>query len=171
MKKLASINEDSVMAHTNLSVFYIEKGLKEAAEEEKAISMGIRMRLAAQESKAANEKAQSEQQKEKETRERMEMFKQVLAIDSQDLLANYGYGSCLVELKEAAEAVPFLLKAIEIKPMHTVAYVALAKAYKDLGEKAKLSETLVKGIEVASKRGDMMPLREMERMQVEQKAQ
>ena len=32
------------------------------------------------------------------------MFKQVLAIDQEDLLANYGYGSCLVELGQYQDA-------------------------------------------------------------------
>jgi len=167
MKKLATINEDSVMAHTNLSVFYVEKGLKDEAEEEKAISMGIRMRLAAKEATAAKTQEESKQQKEQETRERMEMFKQVLAIDQEDLLANYGYGSCLVELGQYQEAIPYLDKAISIKPMHTVAYVSLSKAYKGLGNTEKLRESLEKGIEVASKRGDLMPLKELEKMRAE----
>jgi folate-binding protein YgfZ len=167
MKKLATINQDSVMAHTNLSVFYVEKGLKDEAEEEKAISMSIRMRLAAKEATAAKSKEESKQQKEQETRERMDMFKQVLAIDGEDLLANYGYGSCLVELEQYQDAIPYLLKAISIKPMHTVAYVSLSKAYKGLGDKDKLCETLEKGIEVASKRGDLMPLKELEKMKFE----
>jgi len=167
MKQLASINEDSVMAHTNLSVFYAEKGLKEEAEEEKALSMGIRMRLAAKEATAAKTQEETRQQKEQETRERMEMFKQVLGIDQEDLLANYGYGSCLVELGQYGDSIPYLEKAISIKPMHTVAYVSLSKAYKGLGNAEKLSETLQKGIEVASKRGDLMPLKELEKMKAE----
>jgi folate-binding protein YgfZ len=167
MKQLATINEDSVMAHTNLSVFYADKGLKEEAEEEKAISMSIRMRLAAKEATAAKSQEESKQQKEQETRERMEMFKQVLGIDQEDLLANYGYGSCLVELGQYQDGVPYLQKAIAIKPTHTVAYVSLAKAYKGLGDKEKLRDSLEKGIEVASKRGDLMPLKELEAMQAE----
>jgi folate-binding protein YgfZ len=167
MKKLAAINEDSVMAHTNLSVFYVERGLKDEAEDEKAISMSIRMRLAAQQATAEKSKEESAQQKELETRERMGMFKQVLDIDQEDLLANYGYGSCLVELGQFSQAVPFLLKAIEIKPMHTVAYVSLAKAYRGLNDKDKLQDALEKGIEVASKRGDLMPLKDLEKIKFE----
>jgi tetratricopeptide (TPR) repeat protein len=98
------------------------------------------------------------------TKERMEMFKQVLAIDSEDLLANYGYGSCLTDLGEPDKAIPFLEKAIAIKPTHTVAYLSLARAYKALGNAEKLAQTIEKGIEVASKRGDLSPLNEMEKM-------
>jgi folate-binding protein YgfZ len=164
MKKLATINEDSIMAHTNLSVFYLEKGNKDAAEEEKAISMSIRMRLASKEAMAAQAKEKSEEQKRQETMERMEMFKQVLAIDENDLLANYGYGSCLVDLGRYAEAISFLEKAIAVKPAHTVAYIALAKAYEGTGNKDKRYETINKGIEVAAKRGDVTPLKELEKM-------
>ena len=35
MKVLAELNTDSVMAHSNLSQFYVQQGLKELAEEEK----------------------------------------------------------------------------------------------------------------------------------------
>ena len=34
--KLAALRPDYAMAHTNLSVFYMKKGMKERAEEEKA---------------------------------------------------------------------------------------------------------------------------------------
>ena len=34
--KLAALKPDYAMAHTNLSVFYMKKGMKEKAEEEKA---------------------------------------------------------------------------------------------------------------------------------------
>ena len=36
MIKLSELRPDYAMAHTNLSVFYMKKGLKEKAEEEKA---------------------------------------------------------------------------------------------------------------------------------------
>jgi folate-binding protein YgfZ len=164
MKRLCEINPDSIMAHTNLSVFYIEQGLKEEAEEEKAISMSIRMRLAAQQVTSAKEQEEAKTAALNATKERMEMFKQVLAIDSEDLLANYGYGSCLTDLGEPEKAIPFLEKAIAIKPTHTVAYLSLARAYKALANAEKLAQTIEKGIEVASKRGDLSPLNEMEKM-------
>jgi folate-binding protein YgfZ len=162
MKKLAEINPDSVMAHTNLSVFYVQKGLKEEAEEEKAISMSIRMRLALKEANLAKQQQQDEEKERAETVERMGMFKQVLAIDSDDELANYGMGSCLVKLQQYEEAVPLLLKAISIKPINSLAYISLAAAYEALGKKRETIEILEKGIEIASKRGDMMPLRQMQ---------
>lgn len=162
MRRLAELNPDSIMAHTNLSVFYMQQGDKEAAEEEKAISMSIRMRIAAREADIAKSKEKEKAEKQKEARERMEMFRQVLEIDSEDLLANYGFGSCLVELEQFAEAIPYLEKAIEVKPMHTVAYVDLSRAFEGLQKREQAIETLHRGIEVASKRGDMMPLKDMQ---------
>jgi len=38
MKNLSHLNADSVMAHSNLSLFYVSR-LKELAEEEKAIAL------------------------------------------------------------------------------------------------------------------------------------
>ncbi len=61
------------------------------------------------------------------------------------------------------EAVPYLTKALEIKPTHTVAYLALAEAYEGLGEHDRAIETYTNGIEVASKRGDMSPMNDMQR--------
>jgi folate-binding protein YgfZ len=162
MKHLVELNPDSVMAHTNLSVFYVDQGRKEEAEEEKAISMSIRMRLAAKEASQALKEKEEAAKKVQEAGERLKMFEEVLAIDADDLLANYGVGSCLVALEQYADAVQYLKKALSIKPSHTVAYVSLAEAFIALNEKDNARETLKKGIEVASKRGDMTPLKDMQ---------
>ncbi len=163
MKQLAALNPDSVMAHTNLSVFYVEQGLKDEAEEEKAISMSIRMRLAAQQANAQKKDEEKKAQELEEASSRMEMFKQVLEIDSEDLLANYGVGSCYVVLGEFEGAVPFLQKAIEVKPTYTLAYSSLAQAFEGCGQVQEAIDAYQKGIEVASKRGDMTPLADMQK--------
>lgn len=162
MKALVDLNADSVMAHANLSVFYMQQGKIEQAEEEKAISMSIRMRMAAKEATRERQEEEEKKRLKEEASGRMEMFSQVLEIDAEDLLANSGMGNCLVVLEQFEKALPYLRKAIEVKPTHTVAYVDLAKAYAGLANKLQAAETLEKGIEVASKRGDMMPLKQMQ---------
>lgn len=162
MQTLSELNADSVMAHANLSVFYMQQGLIEKAEEEKAISMSIRMRMAAKEATRERQEEEEKKRQKEEAQGRMEMFAQVLEIDSEDLLANSGMGNCLVTLEQFEKALPYLKKAIEVKPTHTVAYVDLAKAFSGLKRKLEAAETLQKGIEVASKRGDMMPLKQMQ---------
>ncbi len=162
MQHLASINPDSIMAHTNLSVFYMEKGWKEKAEEEKAISTTLSM-LAF--NKAAREKEALEKEKEakrKETIERLSMFEEVLEIDPDDFLANYGKGSCLVELEQYREAESYLEKAIAIKPNHTVAYLDLGRAYIGSDNKKKAMATLSEGSSVAARQGDLMPLKNIQ---------
>jgi tetratricopeptide (TPR) repeat protein len=162
MKQLAELNPDSIMAHTNLSVFYLEKGWKDEAEEEKATSVSIRMRLAVKEANAEKPDDSQRQQEVEETKQRMNMFKEVLAIDGEDLLANYGVGSCHVALAEFEQAIPFLKKAIEVKPTYTQAYLSLGKAYEGKDDLAAAMKTYELGIEVAAKRGDMTPLTEMQ---------
>ena len=113
MKKLAELNPESVMAHTNLSVFYLAKGLKEEAEEEKAISMSIRMKIASLEVMSEKQEKKRKEDERIEQLERLKMFEQVLQIDTQDFLANYGAGSCYTALGEFTKAIPLLKKAIE----------------------------------------------------------
>jgi folate-binding protein YgfZ len=162
MEHLAHINPDSVMAHTNLSVFYVEKGWKEKAEEEKAISMSIRMRMAA--AQVSKDKELDEQRKalQAETLQRMSMFQQVLEIDADDQLANYGYGDCLTALERFEEAVPYLEKAIALKPSHSVAYVSLGKAFEGSGRKDDARKTYLAGIDAAARRGDGEPMKKMQ---------
>lgn len=162
MKNLAELNEDSVMAHANLSVFYMQQDKKEEAEEEKAISMSIRMRMLAKEATKEIKADEEKKRLKEEAIGRMDMFKQVLEIDEVDLLANSGMGNCLVTLEEFEQAIPYLRKAIEIKALHTVAYVDLAKAYVGMNNASDAETVLQQGIEVASKRGDMMPLKQMQ---------
>lgn len=162
MKRLADLNPESVMAHTNLSVFYVDKGMIEMAEEEKAISMSIRMKQAAAQVNLQKKTEEEDRQRKQEALDRMDMFKEVLSLDNDDLMANYGVGSCYVALEEYESAIPFLLKAIEVKPSHTVAYLSLAEAYEGLNRLDDAVKAYRDGISVASKRGDMTPLKQMQ---------
>lgn len=162
IKRLIEINADSVMAHTNLSVFYMEKGNKEAAEEEKAISMSIRMREAAKQATKEAKEKEDRQALLKETNERIEMFSQVIEIDSEDLFANHGLGACYNTLGEFEKAIAYLEKAIAIKENHTVAYEELGKAFEGLKNFDSARAIYQKGIEVAAKKGDMTPLKAMQ---------
>lgn len=163
METLARINPDSIMAYANLSVFYLEQGGgKEKAEEAKAQSMSIRMRLAAKEAMQEHQQKEDSAKIEAEALERKAMFEQVIEIDSDDLFANNGLGNCYNILKQYQLAEPYLLKAIQIKPNHTVAYQELGRTYEGLGQTEKAIETFKKGIDVAAQKGDMTPLKAMQ---------
>lgn len=163
MEALARINPDSIMAYANLSVFYLEQGGgKEKAEEAKAQSMSIRMRLAAKEAMQEHQQKEDTVKVEAEALERKAMFEQVIEIDSEDLFANNGLGNCYNILKQYQLAEPYLLKAIQIKPNHTVAYQELGRTYEGLGQIEKAIEAFKKGIDVAAQKGDMTPLKAMQ---------
>ncbi len=163
METLARINPDSIMAYANLSVFYLEQGGgKEKAEEAKAQSMSIRMRLAAKEAMQEHQQKEDTAKIEAEALERKAMFEQVIEIDSDDLFANNGLGNCYNILKQYQLAEPYLLKAIQIKPNHTVAYQELGRTYEGLGQTEKAIETFKKGIDVAAQKGDITPLKAMQ---------
>lgn len=163
MEALARINPDSIMAYANLSVFYLEQGGgKEKAEEAKAQSMSIRMRLAAKEAMQEHQQKEDTAKVEAEALERKAMFEQVIEIDSEDLFANNGLGNCYNILKQYQLAEPYLLKAIQIKPNHTVAYQELGRTYEGLGQIEKAIEAFKKGIDVAAQKGDMTPLKAMQ---------
>ncbi|MBP7863758.1 hypothetical protein KA183_18885, partial [bacterium] len=55
-------------------------------------------------------------------------------------------------------------KAIEVKVDYTNAYLYLGKAHLGLNDIKQASSALVKGIEVAAKRGDGEPLKAMQIM-------
>lgn len=162
MHRLMELDPDSIMAHTNLSIYYMQQGNIEKAEEEKAISMSIRMAQLAKEAVAQKKMDEDKAKLAEEAEKRLDMFRQVLAIDDNDLLANNGIGTIYVELGKFEEALPFLHKAIAIKPTHTVAYVALGKAYESLGQIDNAVKIYNSGIEVAAKRGDITPMKEMQ---------
>ncbi len=164
MHRLQSLMPDSVMAHTNLSVYYMHLGDKERAEEEKAIAMSIRMSQLAAEHLNKKKQEEEKAKQEEEGERRLAMFRQVLEIDPQDFLANNGVGTVYVELGKYEEALPYLKKAIEVKPTHTVAYLALAQAYEKLFLVDEAINICTSGIEIAAKRGDLSPMKEMQAM-------
>lgn len=167
MHRLAELDPLSIMAHANLSLYYMQLNEIEKAEEEKAIAMSIRMSQIAREVVSKKREEEERQQKAAVAQERIDMFQQVLNIDEHDLLANYGMGSALADLGKPAEAVPFLAKAIQVKPGHTVAWLALGKAFEDLADVDRAIQTYEQGIATAAKRGDITPMNEMKARMVE----
>jgi tetratricopeptide (TPR) repeat protein len=140
----------------------MQKGDKEAAEGEKAKAMSIRMSQMARDF-AAQQKQEEEVRKRKaEAEQRMGMFKQVLEIDPHDFLANAGMGSALVDSDKYEEAVPYLQKALAVRPTHTVAYRSLAEALEHLGRIDEAIAVYEQGVAIAAQRGDLTPMKAMQ---------
>lgn len=162
MDKLAESDPDSVMAHTNKSLYLMKLGKIEEAEAEK--SKATLKSFAKFGKEASDKRAKEEQEKkqQKEWEERESLFLQVLEIDPEDTLANYGVGSIAVEKKDWARAREHLEKVISVDEKYSVAYLALGKAYLGLGDKPKAKEIFQKGIKVAAAKGDLMPANQMQ---------
>ena len=163
MRHLAKLNPDCLMAHTNLSVFYVAKGMIEEAEQEKALSAVIGMNQATSEREAKKLAQQERQRIQQEAEERIGMFEEVLEIDPDDPVATFGLGKAYVQLADYEKAIPHLQHATEVQKDFSAAYLDLGKCHEFLGNPDTARQAYTEGIAVASRKGDLMPLREMER--------
>lgn len=163
MKHLKSLNPNSIMAHTNLSVFYLAKGMIDEAEEEKAMSAVLQIQRASDDRKA-QEMAQEERGRiQQEAQDRIAMFEEVLEIDPDDPVATFGLGKAYMQLNRYEDAIPHLQHATEVQKDYSAAYLDLGKCFEFLERPGDATDTFQAGIAVAARKGDLMPMREMER--------
>lgn len=137
-------------------------GRIEEAEEEKAQAT---VKSFSQFGKEAQTKREQEEKKiaeEAELDRRMGMFKEVLGIDPEDELANYGLADVYYHKGQYQDSIPLLEKVLIVNEKYSVAYLLLGKAYLKEGELSKAKNIFEKGIVVASSQGDLMPANEMQ---------
>ena len=162
MKRLKELNPDTVMAYTNLSVFYMKKGMIEEAEAEKQEGTLATFRIAAAKRKKRVNKSDFDEAANVERERRRKMFNEVLEIDPDDLAANFGLGKISLELKQAQKAIKYLEKCLEIKRDYSVCCTLLSRAYILENRQEEAKDLLVKGIAIAHEKGELMPKQEME---------
>lgn len=163
MKKLAALNANCVMAHTNLSVFYMSQGRIQEAEDEKALANQLEFKQEL-DARQAEKAAKVERERLKaEAEQRIGMFLEVLDIDPEDPVATMGLGQAYIQLDRHADAIPYLETATRVQKDFSAAYLNLGKCHEVLGEVASARVAYTTGIEVAGRKGDLMPMREMER--------
>lgn len=162
MKTLADKSPDSVMAHTNLSLFYMKIGEIDAAEKEKAQATVLSMKAAAAEAKAKKSALEIEKQKKQELIKRKEMFLKVLDIDPNDALANYGLADIAFLEEKYETAKNYLMTVIDTDSKYSVAYLLLGKTLEKLNDIPQAKSIYENGIKVAADQGDMMPANEMQ---------
>ncbi len=164
MHQLSERDPDRIMAHTNLSVYYMKLGDKERAEEEKAIATVLAMRQKAKEAGLTLLSPEEEQRKkEAATRQRIQLFIEALQYRPDDPLGNFGLGSAYLELNEFENAILAFQKTIAAQATHSVAYLSLGKAFEGLNQLTEAKTIYARGIEIAAQRRDLMPLEEMQR--------
>ena len=163
MKILAKLNPDCVMAHTNLSVFYVAKGLIEDAEIEKAQAAVLQIRKISDEARAKEMADHERERIAREAEERIEMFIEVLSIDPEDPVATFGLGKAYMQLNRYEDAAPYFEKAADLQKDYSAAYLSLGKCLEFSGRIEEAEVAYREGIAVAGRKGDLMPMREMER--------
>ena len=162
MKRLVEINPEEIMAHSNLSVYYMQQGRIEDAEREKGEATALQFEKAIAENMAKKTTEDKVKQDLAEREQKISMFKQVLEIDPVDQVANFGLGSVYHDLKRYEEALPPLQTVVKEYKDYSAAYVLLGKTMEKLSRQDEAIQTYREGIAVASKKGDLMPLKEMQ---------
>jgi len=162
MKRLAEIDPQEIMAHTNLSIYYMQQGRIEDAEMEKAEATALQFEKMIEASQAKKAKQKQAVQDEAERDRQMEMFKKVLEIDPVDQVANFGLGSVYFDREQFEDALPYLKTVVEHFQDYSAAYLLLGKTLEKLSRRDEASEVYQKGIAAASKKGDLMPLKDMQ---------
>lgn len=161
MQKLTKVDPKSVLAHTNMSLYLMRMGKIEEAEDQKSQATLKSFVKFGEEAKEKTEALERTKEKESEWAKRESMFRQVLEIDADDTLANFGLGTISVEKQDWVTAQAHLEVVLKADPQYSVAYLALGKALKGQKKKEEARSVWQKGITVAASRGDLMPANQM----------
>jgi folate-binding protein YgfZ len=162
MDELLAIDEKSVMAHTNKSLFYMRLGRIEEAEEEKSKATLKSFKRFGDEAKEKKILEEQKKQEEADIKRRESMFLQVIEIDPEDTIANFGMGDISFARSDFSEAKTYLSKVLDVDKKYSMAYLVLGKTLESLNENEEAKQVYLKGIEIASKQGNMMPANEMQ---------
>src|SRR3989338_6302913 len=135
MKRLAKVSPNHIMAHANLSRFYVQKGMILEAEQEQAEArlLSWKAELKAQketQSQEAKEKTSEEQERERvrEIEDRIIRYQKVIALDPDDVLGYFSLGSAYLEAKRVEDAKEAFSRAVEVDPHHSQSYLNLGLA-------------------------------------------
>jgi folate-binding protein YgfZ len=171
MEQLLDADPNRVMAHTNMSIYWLKLGDKEKAEDHKAKATILAMRLKMQQSTlTATEQDEAARKQQQQLQDKVNLFLNALKQYPDDPLGNYGLASTYMELNQPYEAIPYFEKALVGQPNHSVAYLSLGKCYEATQQWVHAKTTYDKGIAVAAKRGDQMPLADMQQRMARLKA-
>ena len=154
---------DEPMVNTNLSLYFMKVGDKETAEAEAAKAMQKDMaRASGHRFDEAVLDGVLEEERRSDAERKKAMFGQVLEIDAEDGIALFGMGNAMVILGDLEEAAEAYLKAENVDPENSAIYLAHGKVLEKLDLFEEALTVYQKGMEVASRKGDLMPLGEME---------
>lgn len=161
-RRLEEVAPEEPMVHTNLSLFYMKIGDQDEAERQKSLATFKRFSSATDPGEARDLQNEAEAAQTKEAERRIRMFAEVLEFDPEDPVALMGMGKAHAELGQNRQAGAYLEQALAAQPENSVLYALRGKVLEALGRPEKAREMYRQGVEVASRRGDLMPLKDME---------
>ena len=155
MDRLLEADPTSVMAHTNKSLYLMNLGRIDEAEDEKSKAtvktfekFGTEAELKEKEEEARKVEAQN-------TLRRKDMFLQVLDIDSEDMIANFGLAHIEYDNLNFAESLKYLDNITESNRDTPEGLMLLGMNYEGLGDIKKSKDYYNTGIGLASSKGEM----------------
>ena len=162
MDKLLKLDNSSVMAHTNKSLYFMKMGNIEKAEEEKSLATVVSFQQFGKEAEEKKKREERELRQGEEMIQKERMFQEVLAIDAKDSIANFGLGEIAFRRRDYPKAQQFFECVLKNNELYSKAYLLLGKSLESQGKKDKARKIYEQGVQVASRRGDMMPANEMQ---------
>ncbi len=146
MDHLEIIDSNSIMAHTNKSLFYMKLGQIEKAEDEKSKATV----------KSFQNTAKQNTDKKEELSKRLDMFTQVLEIDEDDELANQGSAEIFFEFGELDKSKIHLDRLISNNEKDYKAMALMAKIFIKEGRNSEALELLKKVSLLSGDKGDFV---------------
>ena len=164
MDKVLEVNPDSVLAHTNKSLFLMNLGCIEEAEKEKSLATVKTFEQYGKEAKAKKDREKQNLLEEERMNEREKMFLQVLDIDPEDAIALYGLAEIRYKRGHFLEAAHLLDRLLINHTNYSRGYTLLGKTYIALDKPDDAVKILNKGIQIATDKGELMPANEMQEL-------
>ena len=161
MNKLSQIEPNSIMSHTNRSLFYMKKGDIEKAEAHKAEATILGMKKAGKEAKEKREKQITLKEKEQQLTKKENMYRQVLLIDPDDSFAHYNLARLYFEQNKIKKSIEHVRKTLKSDQKYSLAYLLLGKALEHCGQGEEAKNVYEKGKEVAVNQGETALANEM----------
>ncbi|MBI1978158.1 MAG: tetratricopeptide repeat protein [Candidatus Omnitrophica bacterium] len=166
MKHLLRFSPNHIMAHTNLSRFYVQKGMILEAEKEQAEARRLswKAELKAQKTLSGQEQSSEDEtgKGDKDVQARITRYQRVIELDPEDVLGYFSLGTAYLDGRRSEEARKAFEQAIQVDPNHSPSYFSLGVALEALERTKEAVHVYEQGLKVADRRGDMIPLKKME---------
>ena len=157
--RVLATRPDSIMAHANISRFWMLKGDKAVAEEWQAKARVLGWK---DEIKRKGESTPTSGVERPPDAELVTKQEEAVAKDGKDVRARLALAGSYRKLGMAAKAVAQLKQALSLDAQMSIVYLELGKALEEAGIPGEAAEIYRRGIPLADASGDLMPRNQMQ---------